>query len=94
MGGPMIDAKNLYTENLVVNNGVRIGQWNVTEHGLRIDGESDCCICSRSRYGYVGIAGNVCYWGLADYVSLFFYLMTIIIVLYKSFYCREITYFP
>lgn len=24
-GVPMIDAKNLYTENLVVNNGARIG---------------------------------------------------------------------
>ncbi|WP_241149314.1 phage tail protein [Bacteroides xylanisolvens] len=39
-GVPMIDAKNINTENLVVTTGAKIGEWDVTETGLKITGQS------------------------------------------------------
>ena len=43
-GVPMIDAKNINTENLVVTSGAKIGEWNVTSTGLAIEGQSNANI--------------------------------------------------
>ena len=39
-GVPMIDAKNINTENLVVKTGASIGKWKVTADGLAINGQN------------------------------------------------------
>lgn len=43
-GVPMIDAKNINTENLVVTSGAKIGQWDVTATGLAITSQNDANI--------------------------------------------------
>jgi len=43
-GVPMIDAKNINTENLVVTAGAKIGEWNVSKTGLEISGQTNANI--------------------------------------------------
>lgn len=43
-GVPMIDAKNINTENLVVTSGAKIGEWDVTATGLAITSQNDANI--------------------------------------------------
>jgi hypothetical protein len=43
-GVPMIDAKNINTENLVVTSGAKIGEWDVTATGLAITSQSNANI--------------------------------------------------
>lgn len=43
-GVPMIDAKNINTENLVVTSGAKIGEWDVTATGLAITSQNNANI--------------------------------------------------